>query len=245
MTPPHPRERLQRGEVHVWWTRLEAVSRPCLHAYWELLRPDERLHRARFRFEKDRDLFTAARVLLRTTLSRYAAAEPGSWRFVAGAYGKPRLDAAFASDLRFNVSHTRGLVACAVARELEVGIDVEDLERRQEEMPIARHTFAPSEVEVLERADPARRRETFFSFWTLKEAYVKARGAGLTIPLREFAFTLDPLAVELPASWGEDPRRWQFARWSPTPRHVMALAFYRPAASAATVREREIVPVVE
>ena len=124
-----------------------------------------------------------------------------------------------------NLSHTDGLVALAVAKT-PVGVDVEDLQRRGRTVELSDRFFAPSEARALRALPEAAQRSRFFDLWTLKEAYIKARGQGLAIPLASFAFDLDhgPLAFQPQPG---DPIIWQFARMDPTPRHRLALALAR------------------
>ena len=96
-------------------------------------------------------------------------------------------------DLRFNLSHTDGLIACAVTIGREVGVDVEHIQRRLTH-DVAGRFFAPREVDDLKALPEDEQQRVFFDYWTLKEAYIKARGFGLALPLGDFAFTLAPPA---------------------------------------------------
>src|SRR5262249_11288750 len=122
---------LASGEVHVWWMRTEAATDPSLlRAYEEMLSPLERERHARYRFEAGRHEYLLTRALARTCLSRYVPVEPAAWAFDANRWGRPEiLTPALGPPLRFNLTNTRGLVACAVAVDREVGIDVEDTSR--------------------------------------------------------------------------------------------------------------------
>src|SRR5690606_33310169 len=93
--------------------------------------------------------------------------------------------------LVFNLSHTDGLIACAVSRGREVGVDVEWLDRRGGDIDVADRFFSRYEVQALYAQPPERRRDRFFRYWTLKESYIKARGMGLALPLDRFSFELD------------------------------------------------------
>jgi len=114
---------------------------------------------------------------LRTTLSRYAAVKPADWQFINNAHGRPELldRPANAPDLRFNISHTDGLIACAVTIGREVGVGVEQVSRRLSHDVAGRH-FAPGEVNDLRRLPEDEQQRVFFDYWTLKEAYSKALG---------------------------------------------------------------------
>lgn len=199
-----------------------------------LLSPDERERMARFAFARDRRRFLMARVLVRTMLSRYGGVAPADWRFAANVHGRPEIAErpAGVPDLRFNLSHTDGLVACAVTIGREVGIDVEHTGRRLTH-DVPGRFFAPREVEALCALPAAERAETFFDYWTLKEAYIKARGLGLTLPLADFAFHLAPPApptISFSPALDDDPATWQFAQARPSPVHRLAVAVRRAGA---------------
>lgn len=213
--------------------------------YKALMTPDEHDRMARFVFEKDRRSFLLTRALVRTTLSRYAPVDPSAWRFTTNAHGRPEIvdrpDGV--PDLRFNISHTNGLIACAVTIGREVGVDVEHVGRNLMHDIAGRH-FAPSEVADLRKLPEEEQRLVFYDYWTLKEAYIKARGFGLALPLGDFAFKLNPPApptISFEPAMKDDPSTWQFLQEWPTPSHRLALAVRRDD-SDLPVRIREVVP---
>lgn len=134
---------------------------------------------ARFVVASDRRDFIAAHALLRRALSALEPRDPAAWAFMPGPSGKPRLVEADGTTLTFNLSHTRGLVACVVARRGDVGIDVEHISGSADMLDVARHHFSSSEAKTLERCDDVTRAERFTTIWTLKEAHAKATGAGI------------------------------------------------------------------
>ncbi|MCA9518143.1 MAG: 4'-phosphopantetheinyl transferase superfamily protein [Myxococcales bacterium] len=198
---------------------LEALAEP-------LLAPEERVRRDRFLHDGARREYLVGRWLLRTTLAAELGADAASLRFVENAHGALSLPAP--ATLSFNLSHTKGLVAVATCDGHDVGVDVEDRLRRGRTTEIAHRFFAPAEVAALRALPEEAQRDRFFAIWTLKEAYIKARGLGLALPLATFAFDLDtdPGAVGLsltPAA-RDDATRWRFERRDPTPRHRLAIA---------------------
>ena len=229
MGPPSGRE------VHVWYAAPKEVA--DLAGFEALLAPEECERHRRYRFAKDRDLFLLARGMVRLVLARYAGVDPASWRFATGPHGKPEVAApADHEALRFNLTHTDGLVACAVAVGREVGIDAEDLGRDIGCDELARRYFSTAENAQLAQASQGRRRELFFRFWTLKEAYLKARGLGLGLPLSDFSFELSsagPPTIRFAPGLADDPLAWQFAEFRPGPRHALALAVRRDADEVA------------
>ncbi|QGM96622.1 4'-phosphopantetheinyl transferase family protein [Methylocystis parvus] len=188
---------------------LAGITAPQWEALAALLDDEERARAARFAFEEDRRSYVAAHGLLRLELSRRAARPPQDWRFAATKLGKPYL-LDCARDLRFSLSHTRGMVAVAVADGAEIGVDVEPSDRRAESMKLAQRFFAPEEVALLAAVEGAARRDMFFAIWTLKEAVVKTTGQGLARALDSFAIALDPPRVTM---LDGSAQQWSAAHW--------------------------------
>lgn len=252
---------IDEGRLDLWYVYAEAATKArMLDVYRQWLPPDEVTRAERFRVEKDRTLALVSRALVRTALSHYSGGDPLAWRFRLNPYGKPSIAEPVANrmgaekitvPLRFNVSHTKGMAVCAVvaAEGLEtddVGVDVEDLRRRRVKRELARRFFASAEVEALEKLSEDRWPEAFLEFWTLKEAYIKARGMGLAIPLADFAFTLSadrPPAIRFAKDHGQDPEDWQFAQIRLAHRYQIATALRYPAAKRLTICLRETIPL--
>ncbi len=221
----------------------DALAR--LEAYMHLMTPDEHQRMARFVFDKDRRAFLLTRALVRTMLSRYAPIAAADWRFITNVHGRPEIldRPAGVPDLRFNISHTDGLIACAVTIGREVGVDVEHVGRHLMHDVAGRH-FAPAEVSDLRQLPEEEQRTVFFDYWTLKESYIKARGFGLALPLGDFAFKLNPPSpptIRFEPALEDDPSTWQFQQGWPTPTHRLALAVRREG-NDLPVRIREVVP---
>jgi 4'-phosphopantetheinyl transferase len=195
--------------------------------WFALLDPEERARNARFLVEPPRRLHLAARVLLRQTLSHYRAVDPRDWRFGYNAYGRPYVEAPeHGRTLHFNLSHTDGLVALAVSEASDIGVDVEIVTRDLNFGQMSKAVFAQAELEAYERVDASERCSAFFVLWTLKEAYIKARGMGLALPLDGFAFDLsgsEP-SITFNARCPDDSARWRFWHFAPTPEHRLSLA---------------------
>ena len=238
--------------VRVRFLSLDGVSGSSLLAWRSMLDDEERRRADRFYFQRDRDTFTAAHALARAMLSEASGEPTTSWRFVRGANGKPKIAADCSNHpLCFNISHANGLVACAVSGSLDVGVDVETSDRTTE-LDIADTYFAPEETAIVRSAPPDQRHFLFFRIWTLKEAFIKATGEGLSRPLNSFAFMLDPIRVVFyPDREGEarddSSRYWQFAQCCPAPNQFLALALRRSDAPDVSVdikaaRPDEIAP---
>jgi 4'-phosphopantetheinyl transferase len=203
----------------------------ALRRYYPLLCHEERDRYRRFAFDEDRHTFLLAHGLLRTSLSRYAAAPPERWRFSSPSLGRPEIaEPPSIPRLRFNLSHTKGLVACALTKERDIGVDVEYVRAAPLTERVAGRHFARVEIEALGRLAGHARTAAFFDYWTLKESYVKARGEGLDLQLDGFSFRLPPDAppqVSFSEMLQDDPAAWQFALHLPGPGHRLAVAVRR------------------
>jgi 4'-phosphopantetheinyl transferase len=234
----------EAGQVVVWYAYCDAAGSPALVTrYQDLLSPDERERQQRFRFQRDRDLFLVARVLVRTMLSHFSGYPPQAFQFQQNKYGKPRILEPAGVPLQFNLSHTTGMVACALTSRCDIGVDVEDRERSVTSMTLARRFFAPAEVAALESEPAEQQTAAFMQFWTLKEAYVKARGQGLSISLQDFAFRTaagqEP-EISFADGFQDDPAAWNFAqRWFRN-RFALAVAIRRPRSRLLDISWREV-----
>ena len=168
--------------MRVRWLVVEAEDTPHLARWRSMLNPEELARADRYHFAADSNIYTAAHALARFMLSEATGLSTRTWRYVAGEFGKPALAAEFSKwNLYFNISHTRGLAACAIASQ-EVGVDVERF-HQSIDLGTARHYFAPEEVRMLSSAAPGEQANIFFRLWPLKEAFIKATGEGLSRPL--------------------------------------------------------------
>ncbi|WP_080898348.1 4'-phosphopantetheinyl transferase family protein [Variovorax paradoxus] len=220
---------LPAGEIHLWFCPHGESSDAALEAtYRALLTPQELQQKDRFHFARDRYRYLMTRVLVRSVLSRYAPIRPNDWRFVNGPFGRPRIEGPGLEETRgldFNLSHTAGLIVLAVARDIELGIDVENT-RRSAVLEAVDHYFASAEALSLGALPAALQPHRFFELWTLKESYIKARGMGLQIPLDSFAFALDApgdIGFTLADPHDDTAHRWHFRQLQPTRDHMVAI----------------------
>ncbi|MCI0476881.1 MAG: 4'-phosphopantetheinyl transferase superfamily protein, partial [Anaerolineales bacterium] len=180
--------KLRPGEVHLWWSSLSATESVSEVLVSAVLSSDEQVRAARFHFARDRRRFILTRGMLRHGLAMYVDQRPQDIRFEYGAHGKPRLD----SDVTFNLAHSHDMVVCAIARGRAIGVDVERTEPMRDWAHIATKTFSRAEQDELFALELSEQLAGFFNGWTRKEAYVKARGDGLAIPLDSFDVSLKP-----------------------------------------------------
>lgn len=219
---------LQEGEVHVWFVRLPKMS-AHFESILEILAPDEVARAARFRFDGNRNEYILTRGFLRHILSSYAGSAPHLLRFCYNSYGKPTLAAPWCGNrLEFSVSHSRGVAVCAVMRDGQVGVDLEYLHQDVEFDQIAEQFFSPREMSLFRRLPSNKKRVAFFSCWTRKEAYIKARGEGMFLDLRSFdvAFAQDqPASVFIGTDNPSETRRWSLADLSAPVGYTASVAF--------------------
>ena len=186
--PPSART-LDEGAVHLWPVHLEAPD-DVLAACLRLLTPEETSRAARFRFEPLRRSWVLARGALRLLLGGYLGVNPAGIRLQLGPRGKPRLD--MPGNIAFNLSHSGNVALFGFSRNIEIGVDVEQVHPIEDMPGIARRFFCAEETSDLMALDAAAREPAFFSCWTRKEAYIKALGEGLHEPLDGFRVSLRP-----------------------------------------------------
>ncbi len=196
----------------------------------------QRARNLRFSRRELRDSDAITRALQRTVLSEYMDVSPSEWAFSQNTTGKPVI-AAPNTDLSFNLSHTQEWVVCAVARHPFIGIDIECCERNTAILSLARRFFSPRECQELLHLPTAQQKSRFFDYWTLKEAYIKARGEGISLGLNRFGFEFQSAAgigffcdYELQ----DNPQLWHFGLSSRTGDHRLALAL-KPRSSLSSV----------
>ena len=217
---------LSGREVQLWIVRLEALESTFARALsW--LSGDEADRAARFRFEKHRRVFVLGRAVLRVLAANYLRMAPADVSFTYGPKGKPALAGA-PCPLDFNVSNSGDLAAYAFTLNCEIGVDVEHRRRMADIEAIAERFFAPAEVAELMNLAESDRYEGFFNCWTRKEAYIKAVGEGLSVPLNSFQVTLRPGAaprmVGLNGS-ATAAERWTLHAFTPAPDYAGAIAY--------------------
>jgi 4'-phosphopantetheinyl transferase len=222
------------SSVDVWIAHEGLLDDPAVTARLaSLLAPDELERRNRMATESGRRQQLLARALQREVLSRYVPRiAPRDWCFVRSESGRPSLAPPFDADgLNFNLAHTPGLVAMAVGRVANIGIDVEALDKPVP-MPVARRYFSEREVAELQALAPGDQPRRFLRLWTLKEAYLKAVGEGLAGGLDSMSFTFDdPAGIGFERASDPQARRWTFREFTPRG-YQLALAFLDLAADA-------------
>jgi 4'-phosphopantetheinyl transferase len=250
------RDSIGPAEVHIWYARPETIDQGLLVAYEALLAPDERAEMGRYRFAAARRQYLVTRAFVRTLLSRYFDVPPGKWTFARNRFGRPEITGPTPiPSVKFSLSHTKGFIACLLALQREVGVDVEETERSISFLETAdQHScyLSPLEAASLSAAPQKDKRSRFFEYWTLKESYLKARGRGLYLPLEGFSIHLgevpirisfDPRFRTIPGLL-DDPSAWQFALFHPSPHHTLAASVRSGGPAELEISLRQTVPLV-
>ena len=206
---------LPEDEIHIWQVTLSDVDPAALTQQalaWlegrEIARY-ERLVQQRHRLE-----FLLGKWLTRTCLSEYTGLAIGDWQFIDNAYGKPQPQEGLGVQAPFfNLSHSNGCAVMAVSRTPELGVDIEFTGRKRRLAKIANRYFADEEIRALLALPDSAQQSRFYELWSLKEAYIKARGLGLAIPLKSFAYTLSPNRVGLNEMTRSSAAQWRWQIW--------------------------------
>jgi 4'-phosphopantetheinyl transferase len=208
------------------WTRLR-----------EWLQPEEQARADRYKDLEARASFLIGRGMARAMLAEATGVPPAQWRFADGPHGRPDV-AAPDTPYRFNLAHSHGVIACALARGRDVGVDVEFLDRPDSTHDVAARACSPEELADIDAAPEAGRKERFLVYWTLKEAYLKARGLGISVHLGDVAFTIDAGEPRFTprGSLADVDQRWMFRLAQPGPRHLVAVAADTRDGAALNVR---------
>ena len=217
--------RLTGQMIDVWSLRTADVSKAVVSKLELFLTPDERRRAERFRFEDLRHSFVLTRGALRVLLGRYLHVPPDKIQIAYGSKGKPRL--AEPGLATFNVSHSGGMALFGFATGREIGVDVEGIRPLADMLDIAQRFFCPAETAELMSLPANQRERAFFHCWTRKEAYIKALGEGLSVPLDDFQVTLrpgEPARIIHLAGDVDAARTWRLYELELSPGYVGALA---------------------
>jgi phosphopantetheinyl transferase len=209
---------LNESSVYIWYRSTTSLDGEAVKFADQHLSTEERDRRDRLRFAADRRDFTIAHDLLRRSLSRYVDLPPTDWRFSTNEYGKPSFEGIdpHVQALSFSLSHTRGCVACAITSNAPLGVDVERVDQSQCVQEIADRYFSEKEAGWLRRCSAELRHIRFAELWTLKEAFLKAVGVGLSGSLTNVSFRFyEPARIEFSGPSTIDPHEWHFALFEP------------------------------
>jgi 4'-phosphopantetheinyl transferase len=173
---------LDRNEIHVWRCFLDQPELQ-IDALARTLTDDEAKRAERFHFQRDRLHFIAARGVLRVILGQYLGSDPADVRFIYGRNGKPSLAGEKEARICFNVSHSHGLALYAFTYDRKIGVDVEYIDNKRAIAHIVERFYSPAEISAFNSLPADKQHDAFFTYWTCKEAYLKAEGTGLSFGL--------------------------------------------------------------
>ncbi|VAW82727.1 hypothetical protein MNBD_GAMMA14-1346 [hydrothermal vent metagenome] len=216
-----------QDEAHVWFVTPESVCDPViLQRCHALLDAQERRQFARFFHADDSHRYLISHALVRSVLSYYADVAPSSWCFEKGQHGRPEIVSDSLPHLRFNLTHTTGMAACIVTLNDDCGIDAEQLCIRSNAQGVAERMFSALELKQLMRYEGRAFLEYFYECWTLREAYVKARGIGISFPTRQLTFNREgsQISIRFDAQINDSGSHWHFQLIRPNSTHLTAIA---------------------
>jgi len=235
------------SEIHLWLLPIGEVPPDYFPEFHQLLSPEEQKRNQRYVFEKDRICHLLTRVFIRKLLAAYLAVAPSELQFEENNHGRPALiwpDGK--SKLNFNLSHAGKMIVCGVVQEGTIGIDVEPIDR-EVKIHLASSFFAKIELEELSKLPPEQQKEHFLRLWTLKEAYIKARGKGLAIALDSFAFyNFEEKGMCFWEQFSEESKgHWSFFSLKPLLGHKIAGAWndLLPIKERNAIRVRKFLPL--
>jgi 4'-phosphopantetheinyl transferase len=232
--------------LDLWLQPVDEASVQWAQTQSSVLDEEEERRWRRYRTSESRALFLVAHVATRHVLSHSGDRDPESWVFDRGANGRPEIVQG-PRGMRFNISHTEGMVAVLVHGEADCGVDVEHSRRSMDIRSVSRRVFTDGEQAAIFSQPPELRADRFYQLWTLKEAFIKAKGKGLALPLRQFSFeVLDEQRgteqsgaeqfVEFDCDPALDPApsQWQFFTHRPESGHIVSIAAHRGAGDEDT-----------
>jgi 4'-phosphopantetheinyl transferase len=237
-----------RDEVHLWLVRpREVTDGLLLQKYRSLLTEEERSEESRFHFEKHRSQYLITRALIRTVLSGYSGIEARSWRFATSAYGRPQIAGPNRlGGLAFNIGHTDELIVCACIKSGMIGVDTECLQGGNAPLEMAERHLSAAELAEFQSSGSKNGVERLLQYRTLKESYIKAVGAGLSIPLDQFSFNLartGHIALSFDGSMVDAPEYWSCWLLRPMSGHIIAVCAERAIMSYRSIVARKVVPL--
>ncbi|GAB1858452.1 4'-phosphopantetheinyl transferase superfamily protein [Flavobacteriaceae bacterium MHTCC 0001] len=222
---------IHHGVADIWVINSAPLSNKVAHFY-NLLSEEERHKANKFKFEKDRSMSIIARGALRYLIGNYLTTNPKRIAFTYGDYGKPEIDAR--SNLNFNVSHSGELIVIGFVNHIDIGVDVEFIKTDFDVLDIVDHYFSKAEIDALYQLPKLEQTEAFYRGWTRKEAFIKAKGKGLSLDLHSFSITMDSdnTAELYETQWDTNEKlQWQITPFKTLRNYKAAIALKGNATS--------------
>ena len=232
------------NQVDLWLLPVDELTNILREEYDSILSSKERDFSKQIIIQDEKDLYVSARALLRTLLYRYTNLPTLEWHFEKNSFGRPYITHPQQHrNIRFNISHTSGLVACSISTSHEVGVDIESILQNRNFHKISRDFFSEQEANSLNSIPPHEVKHLFYTYWTLKEAYLKARGIGLSLPLSSFWFELSMFPrIFFSSECKDTSKNWRFISKSITNKHLLALAIRTNSTADINVRVYQAQP---
>lgn len=218
---------INTNELHIWRSILPPTLNQ-LNSYWQILASDEKTRANQFRFERDKIRYIVGRGILRELIARYIKNSPKTIKLDYTQHGKPFLVTSSSSnELYFNLSHSHDCIVCAFTKNIDVGIDVELYQPQFTIEDVAKYCFSKQEYDKLQNLSSYQKHSYFYSVWTLKEAFVKSIGLGLTYDLQQIKIDLLPQESACSVSIlnsQEEGTDWTFQTFCPYKNYYAAFA---------------------
>ena len=233
---------LNPKDAHVWTLSVTENDQKNIDKLSHILCTNELARLNQITHKQSKLEYQAAHILCRIMLSNFSDVAPADWYFETREHGKPEINKKMNHEnLRFNISHTNGMVACALTKKHDIGVDLEWPSRFSNIESIAKKYFSSSEYNDLKARPPIEQRKVFFSLWSLKESYLKAIGKGLREPLDSFTFDLDSLKISfLNKEVTRNRYCWNFALFRPSDVHLCALCVAHPDSSPQNIKHQQV-----
>ena len=213
---------IDKGKISVWTVSKDSAASP--DTYLHFLSEDEKLRAAKYRFDKDREMFLLGRGILRVILAKYLKKDPSEIIFDYGPQGKPFLANARAP--YFNISHSGKILVMAFCLQHPLGIDVEETKSDFDVFEVAKHHFSARELQTLKDLEEKEKNKGFYRCWTRKESFIKAEGFGLSFPLDAFSVSIhdDYKAELIETKWKKNEKDfWSLFSFIPAEGYLAAL----------------------
>ncbi len=240
---------IHQDEIHLWISYPNQITNAHLiNSYLGLLSADEISRLNNFVFSEHRHQYLISRALVRTLLGNYLDMPPKEIRFKQNSYGRPEIAIDCAKKIRFNLSHTKNLIAFTLILDNDIGIDAEVMDRNATLISIADKFLSKEELKHLHVLNKEQRFDRLYRLWTLKESFIKAIGKGLSIPLDKFWFRFSAsgeITINFHPSLQEFEDEWMFWTLTLSPKHKIALCVRQRIISSMRVITKGIVPLCD
>ena len=218
-----PFKEVDDNNIHIWSIPISKIPHEQQQEYYSLLSNDEKSKADKFRFPKDHNTYVIARGILRLLSGYYLNTNPKEIEFEYGKFGKPAFRKT--SRLKFNVSHSENYILIGFVNDYAFGVDIECIKKSSDVLDLTRNYFSQLEIKSFESFAESDQYDAFFRCWVQKEAFIKAKGTGLSFPLDKFSVSLSEKGGLLETQWDLNEKdEWNLTLFSPEKNYIAALA---------------------